>query len=212
MANGMKSMLAHQMSEDIRHFSNKLIEKKRKGGLQGNGSESGSINTSGSAALMINGGASGNLNLNPVSAGPLDTVPESPELKQSMQSQKFDENLSGDDLSSPNNPQRLESKRSHVTRDSHHLSDHDGENLQDWVKRKNDFFLPMKKKFGSVQDLDPKTLKIDIISSLPLDIKPFPSVAKDGLHTTEGKEQESWNPKLFTNTKRKWLTDFKEAF
>jgi hypothetical protein len=181
MANGMKSMLAHQISEDIRHFSKKLKEKKRKGG----GSESGSVNTSGNAALMLNGGASGNLNLNPISAGPLDTVPESPELKQSMQSQKFEENLSGDELSSPNNPQRLESKRSHVIRDSH-LSDHDGENLQDWVKRKNDFFLPMKKKFGSVQDLDPKTLKIDMISSLPLDIKPFPTVGKDGLQTTEG--------------------------
>jgi len=33
MASGMKSMIAHQMSEDIRHFSNKMIEKKRKGGL-----------------------------------------------------------------------------------------------------------------------------------------------------------------------------------
>jgi len=48
MANGMKSMIAHQISEDIKHFSNKMIEKKRKGGLQGIGSESGSINTSGS--------------------------------------------------------------------------------------------------------------------------------------------------------------------
>jgi hypothetical protein len=211
MANGMKSMLAHQMSEDIRHFSNKLIEKKRKGGLQGIGSESGSINTSGSAGLMLNGGASGNLNLNPISVGPLDPVPESPELKQSMLSQKYEENLSGDELSSPNNPHRLESKRSHVTRESH-LEDHDGENLQDWVKRKNDFFLPMKKKFGSVQDLDLRTLKIDMISSLPLEIKPFPTVGKDGMQTIEGKEQESWNQKHFTNTKRKWLTDFKEAF
>ncbi len=61
MANGMKSMIAHQMSEDIRNFSNKLIDKKRKGGLQGVGSESGSINTSGSAGLIHNGGASGNL-------------------------------------------------------------------------------------------------------------------------------------------------------
>jgi hypothetical protein len=46
----------------------------------------------------------------------------------------------------------------------------------------------MKKKFGSVQDLDPRTLKIDMIFSLPQDIKPFPTVGKDGLHTIEGKE------------------------
>jgi len=70
----------------------------------------------------------------------------------------------------------------------------------------------MKKKFGSIQDLDPRTLKIDMIFSLPQDIKPFPTIGKDGLQTIEGEEQESWNPKHFTNTKRKWLTDFKEAF
>ena len=80
-----------------------------------------------------------------------------PEFKNSSPSQRHEENLSGDEFSSPNNPLRMESKRSHTIKNHlDHYDDHDYDNLEDWIKRKNDFFLPMKKKYGSIEDLDPK--------------------------------------------------------
>ena len=120
MANGMRSMIAHQISEDIKHFSNRMMEKKNKRGIA---SESGSINTSGSAALMLNMVPSGHLHNNASPGGSLDTVPEGPELlKHSHFSVRHDENLSGDEYPSPNNPHRLESRRSRANtiKEHHH--------------------------------------------------------------------------------------------
>jgi hypothetical protein len=46
----------------------------------------------------------------------------------------------------------------------------------------------LKKKFNSIHDLDPKTLRIDLIQRLPNDIKAFPAKSKDGTQMKEAEE------------------------
>ncbi len=89
---------------------------------------------------------------------------------------------------------KLDSKHSHSKKAVDGPDEGDAA-LEDWVKRRNDFFIPLKKKHGSLEELDPKTLKIENIFNLPIDIKPVAPLNKEGKPTPEALEHESWNPK-----------------